>query len=108
MKLIYLALLLVLPAQAEEPARCLLKGNLGSLYAMPQSGEVGLIPSGKTVLLVSSEGQTVCVLQHHVYPFVEKTDEGKFIASDLKNGQKIFKSDGKPFEAIVPDSQAAK
>lgn len=92
-------------AFAEEMEICHLKGNGGSLYVMPR-GEVARVLKGTVVLLVSAEGRKLCVLSHHIYPFVEKTEDGKFIATDLRNGQKVFRQDGDPFVVVIQEHKA--
>lgn len=83
-------------------AMCEISSKNGGLYLMPKSTDIARVRKDAEVMLVLGSGERkVCRLDHDVYPFIEKIAPGKYIATDLRNGQKILRTNGDSFEVIM-------
>ncbi len=86
-------------AQMASPEICPIRSKDGGLYLMPRGENLARVIKGTQVTLVLSSGETkTCLLDHDVYPYVEEVEQGKYIATDLRTGQKVLRSNGEPFE----------
>jgi hypothetical protein len=89
-------------AQMANPEICPVHSKDGGLYLMPRGENLARVIKGTQVVLVLSSGETkMCLLGHDVYPYIEEVEGGRYIATDLRTGQKVFRSNGEPFEVIM-------
>lgn len=86
-------------AQVQQNEMCDISSKSGGLYLMPQGGEIARIKKDTIILLLLSTGEKKkCRLDHDVYPYIEEIEKGKFVATDLRTGQKVLRSNGEFFE----------
>ena len=99
---VLLSLSLGINSYGQDTAICDIPSKSGGLYLMPKGIDIARVPKDTEVMLILSSGdRKLCRLDHDVYPFIKKIAQGKFIATDLRNGQKVLRPNGMPFEVIM-------